>query len=167
MEDIEIGTLILKEKPQFILQITAMDVASGRHSYDDHLFSLMDSFFSMKKDDQEEYLTLFNKYSDPRLRWDLYPAWESFAQLNEEKWISNSEFHVDKHFILKVFCIYYSNSFGTTDGFVGGVGIKSARFNHSCGSDITLATSEMQIRATYKIKKGAIHKPCGPFFGHF
>ena len=47
LEDIEIGTLILKEKPQFILQITAMDVASGRHSYDDHLFSLMDSFLSM------------------------------------------------------------------------------------------------------------------------
>merc|ERR1739848_770046 len=89
LEDIEIGTLILKEKPQFILQITAMDVASGRHSYDDHLFSLMDSFLSMKKKDQVEYLKLFNKYSDVSLRWDLYPDWERFSQENDEKWISN------------------------------------------------------------------------------
>ena len=154
MEDIEIGTLILKEKPQFILQITAMDVASGRHSYDDHLFSLMDSFLTMKKKDQVEYLTLFNKYSDVSLRWDLYPDWERFSQENDEKWISNSQFHIDRHFILKVICIYYTNSLGTSDGFVSGVGIKSARFNHSCGSDITLAISEMEIRATYKIKKG-------------
>merc|ERR1712141_280264 len=113
LEDIEIGTLILKEKPQCIPEIRAMDVNSGLHSYDDHLCSLMDSFFSMDKNVQEEYLTLYNKYLDPRLQFDLYPQWERFAQLHEKKWISNAQFHVDRHFILKIICIFYTNSFAT------------------------------------------------------
>ena len=64
LEDIEIGTLILKEKPQCSSKISIQDVARGLHSHDDHLSSLVDSFFSLKRNVQEEYLTMYNKFSD-------------------------------------------------------------------------------------------------------
>merc|ERR1712141_875174 len=93
LQDIEIGTLILKEKPQCIPKISIMDVSRGLHSYEDHLCSLMDSFFSMSKNFQEEYLTLYNKYLDPNSLSDSckreYSLWKRFAELHEEKWISN------------------------------------------------------------------------------
>ena len=41
LEDIEIGTLILKEKPQCSSKISIQDVARGLHSHDDHLSSLV------------------------------------------------------------------------------------------------------------------------------
>ena len=157
LEDIEIGTLILKEKFQCIPKIECSDYIS-----DDYLCSLMDSFFSMKKNVQEEFLTLNNKFLDPHSlsqRKDYF-IWKRFAELQEEKWISNSQlkFRIDRHFILKLICIYHSNGFST--GYLGGVGyavgIKSSRFNHSCSpnSESGMTIDEMNVRATSKIKKG-------------
>ena len=143
------------------------DVISGLHSHDDHLFSLMDSFFSMKKNVQEEYLMLYNKSLHPNFDPEQsdYFLWKRFAQLHEEKWISNVHFHVDWHFILKIICIYKSNGFergdlkGESVGGGASVAIKSSKFNHSCSpnsekSNSDICHDEMQIRATFKIKKG-------------
>ena len=163
LEDIEIGTLILKEKCRKP-KIEYKDVESGLHSYDDYLCSLLDLFFSMNKDDQDEYLMLHNGFLHPDSLSDLrkadYVYWARFAQFHEEKWISksNARFHVDRHFILKIICIRYTNTFD--DNFF----IKCSRFNHSCSpnsqnraSEVCYGTynyEEMQIRATSKIKKG-------------
>ena len=134
LEDIEPGTLILKEKPQCSPKIGPMDVADGLHSLDDHLCSLVDSFLSMNKDDQKEYLALYNKYLDPNSLSDTllkkFLRWKRFAQLHEEKWISISQFHIDRHFILKVICIFSTNAYFVAS-WLGGVFIKSARFNSS------------------------------------
>ena len=154
LEDIEIGTLILKEKSQ-CPKIGVTDVNSGLHSFDDYLFSLMDFFFSMNKNDQEEYLMLYNKFLDPNSisAKSKYFYWKRFAQVHEEKWISNARFHVDRNLILKIICIYQTNA------YYRGVGFKSSRFNHSCSpnsenSDMDICTGEMKIRASFKIKKG-------------
>ena len=163
MEDIEIGTLILKEKPQCSSKISMFDVISGLHSHDDHLFSLMDSFFSMKKNVQEEYLMLYNKSLHPNFDPEQsdYFLWKRFAQLHEEKWISNAQFHVDWQFILKIIGIHKTNGFDNDMSIDAGVGIfiKCSRFNHSCSPnsenvDSEICPEEMQIRATFKIKKG-------------
>ena len=140
-----------------------MDAADGIHSLDDHLCSLVDSFLSMNKDDQKEYLALYNKCLDPNSLSDTllkeFQQWKKFAQLHEEKWISNDRFHVDRHFILKIICIFHTNAYQGEEK--GGLAIKGSRFNHSCSSNSEnvlagndICTSEMQIRATFKIKKG-------------
>ena len=168
LEDIEIGTLILKEKPQCSSKISIQDVARGLHSHDDHLSSLVDSFFSLKRNVQEEYLTMYNKFSDPNSvpevsDYNLW--WKKFAQLHAEKWISNVQFNVDWHFILKIICIFKSNNLekrngkGESVGVGCSVSIKSSRFNHSCSPNsemvnLDICPDETQIRATFKIKKG-------------
>ena len=173
LEDIEIGTLILKEKFQCIPKIKLFDVSRGLHSYDDFLSSLMDSFFSMNINVQEEYLTLYNKYLNPDSLSDNckmdYFYWKKFAQHQEKRGISNARFHIDRHFILKIICIFHTNGFNISNEKGEGigvshqsVGIKTSRFNHSCSSNSEyrsdICTSELcgeiQIRATIKIKKG-------------
>merc|ERR1712241_527052 len=98
----------------------------------------MDSFFSMNKNDQEEYLMLYNKYLDPNSLSDKckidYSNLKRFAQVHEEKMISNATFHVDRHLILKIICIFHTNSYAI-EGVGAGVGIKSSKFNHSCSSN--------------------------------
>ena len=87
LEDIEIGTLILKEKCRKP-KIAYKDFKSGLHSYEDYLCSLLDLFFSMNKNDQDEYLMLHNGFLHPDslsdLRKEDYVYWARFAQFHEE-----------------------------------------------------------------------------------
>ena len=119
----------------------------------------------MNKDYQKEYLALYNKCLDPNSLSDTllkeFQQWKKFAQLHEEKWISNAQVHIDRHFILKIICIFHTNAYPIIfdyDRGVGGVFIKSARFNHSCSPNSEVSeyshSGEQQIRATSKIKKG-------------
>ena len=150
LEDIEIGTLILKEKPQFI---NSAYVFGRLLSVEDHLSSIMDSFFSMNENDQKEFLKLSNKYLDPN---SLKREWKRFAQVQEEKGISNAQFHVDRNFVLKIICIFFSNSCTNRHGHAR-VGINFSRFNHSCSSNAENTNNDdgdMIIRATFKIKVG-------------
>ena len=165
LEDIEIGTLILKEKCRKP-KIEFKD-HNGLDSYDS-LCSLLDLFFSMNKNDQDEYMMLHNGFLHPDslsdLRKEDYDYWARFAQFHEEKWISksNARFHVDRHFILKIICIRYTNTFD--DYFF----IKCSRFNHSCSPNSFCYErynyEEIQIRATSKIKKG--EEICITYFGN-
>ena len=57
--DIKMGTLILNEKPQcFSLE--------SQQNFNQFCASVLKSFFSMTKEDQEEFLDLFNGFSSLR-----------------------------------------------------------------------------------------------------
>ena len=132
IEDIEIGTLVMKEKLQCVpkigtLEIGLTDMLSGRYSLDDYHCSILKAFFSMSKKDQKEFLKLSNNFLDTSSlsdeNRDAYLGFKRFAQLQEKHRIS------DSNFVLKILCIFVSNMFDTV---CKGVGLKISRFNHSC-----------------------------------
>ena len=134
----------MKEKIQPFSRIKTSDVKSGVHSYSELLCSMMDSFFAMEKNDQEEFFTQNNAYSDPTSLSDKdkdkYSYWKRFAQASEEKYPG---LHADC--VLKVIGIFFSNV---------GVGIKMSRFNHSCSPNaektVIRGMDEMiEVKSTY------------------
>ena len=69
---------------------------------------------------------MYNKFSDPNSvpevsDYNLW--WKKFAQLHAEKWISNVQFNVDWHFILKIICIFKSNNLEKRNGKGESVGV--------------------------------------------
>ena len=116
LQDIKIGTLILKEKCQLEPKIQ------------NDLWSLIESFFFMTKFDQEDFLRLSNPFKDlPDLiktRKEGYGNWMAFANH-----YSIQKPEVDRELVLKIICIFESNK------FIDSVAIKSSRINHSCRSN--------------------------------
>ena len=140
LQDIKVGTLIWKEKPQFIPQKVP------------HIFSelpvLMDTWLSMSEIDQNEFLNLSNSFLDldslnDEMREYYYDV-KKFVQ-NQKLYLSDS----NKELMLKIICIHQTN------GFAFGLEFKSKKINHSCCSNSAIYVNEMmnevEIRATTKI----------------
>ena len=86
LQDIKAGTLICKEKPQFVFEVhrrnrLTPDPVTGEHFIAAHFASLMKSFFAMSKTVQKEFLELYNAFLDPNSINDelkeLYFRWEN------------------------------------------------------------------------------------------
>ena len=159
LEDIEIGTLIMTERLQCvpILGTSLQQRQLGNfYSLDDYFCSEVNAFFSMCKKDQQDFLKLSNKYWDTDSLRDerkrFYLDMERFA-IHEKHRFSDPRC-IDTRLILKILCIFNSNIFDT---ICKGVGIKIARFNHSCCPNAEMSENgfgEMEIRATSKILEG-------------
>ena len=137
LQDIKIGTLILKEICQLAPKIQ------------NDLWSLMDSFFSMTKFDQEDFLNLNNAFKNPDFFMSKKEAgnWMAFAN----HYSTNKKPEVDRELVLKIICTFESNK------FVGSVAIKSSMINHSCCFSNAFSYEKdgrMEVRATHKIKQG-------------
>ena len=140
--DIKAGTLICKEKYQFVPK-----------ERDPPSLTLMETFFAMSENDQKEFLNLSNLYypdSDPySLSDDLK---EEYFDLLIELQKPEFEDNFDTNLLLKIMCIHRTNAFGD-----GSIGIKISRINHSCCSNSQRYENEegvAEIRATSKILKG-------------
>ena len=153
LEDIKTGTLIGKEKSQFILKRYPKGMEVRIQSKDQEeivaftgsltlLPSLMDSFNSMTKKDQEEFLKLDNAYSNfafsngvffcsgkrpdkfktdrIKERMNNYLDWKRFSEEVGE--------YFDSKLLFKIWCIYDSNHFEGDDGIC----FRISRLNHSC-----------------------------------
>ena len=147
VQDIQIGTLILKEKPQLSVEISD-DLPNSL------LFKkVIEAFSSMSKDDQEDYLMLHNKFSDPVSLNDEMKSDYLEAKYDVESAINASE-DSDLGLNLKIICLFITN------GFINGVvRIKTARFNHACCSNAEMLLrddqdQEVEIRAVSRIKAG-------------
>ena len=134
LRDIKVGTLIYKEKPQFAPYLANDNV--------------LQAFFAMSKNDQQEFLKLSNIFLDldslPDERKKLYFDCKNLAE---------SQRNFDSDLVLKIMGIYVTNRFKVNDA----IGIKVSRINHSCGPNsqhFKNAEDEMEIRATSKILKG-------------
>ena len=145
LQDIKVGTLIWKEKPQFIPQKVP------------HIFSelpvLMDTWLSMSEIDQNEFLNLSNSFLDldslnDEMREYYYDV-KKFVQ-NQNIYLSDS----NKELMLKIICIHQTNSFGGVAG--RGVGIKISRINHSCSPNCEniFNDGEIEITANQDISAG-------------
>ena len=137
LKDIKVGTLIFKEKPQFVYKEPF------------ELCNLMEAFSSMSKNDQQEFLVLSNVFLDleslPDDRKKHYFDWKNTAE---------SQCNYDSSLVLKIMCIHASNGF---NGYDTEVGIKISRINHSCcpnSQHFKNDEGEMEIRATSKILEG-------------
>ena len=137
LKDIKVGTLICKEKPQFVYKEPF------------ELCNLMEAFSSMSKNDQQEFLVLNNVFLDleslPDDRKKHYFDWKNTAE---------SQCNYDSSLVLKIMCIHASNGF---NGYDTEVGIKISRINHSCcpnSQHFKNDEGEMEIRATSKILEG-------------
>jgi len=154
--DIEKGSLILTENPQ-ICGNTEEKTWSSKW-----IKSLLKSFKQMKKADQLEYMALHNKWNNFQDSQNVEYHVEQIEVFKEkimERDINDWKLEIGKieqnpetaEEILKVCCIYATNSFPT------GVKIKTSRFNHSCERNATaiiMLNGEHQIRAISKIKAG-------------
>ena len=105
--DIKAGTLICKEKYQFVPK-----------ERDPPSLTLMETFFAMSENDQKEFLNLSNLYypdSDPySLSDDLK---EEYFDLLIELQKPEFEDNFDTNLLLKIMCIHRTNAFG--DGSIG------------------------------------------------
>ena len=117
LKEIKIGTMILQEKPQLLLP-------SGNWSIRD----LATSFKQMTDDEDDEYLKLYNRFENINHLNDQDKAKvNKWKQDLGENLVSFDEERLK--IILNIIGIYVTNC------FENGVGIKMARFNHSCRSN--------------------------------
>ena len=144
LRDIMAGTLICKEKDQFVPKQEGRVFLDGRN--------LMETFYEMCENDQNEFLNLSNIYLDPNSLGDELKK-EYFDLLNiMEIQKPEIEDHFDTNLLLKIMCIYQTNGFGD-----GSLGIKVSRINHSCcpnSQHFVNEEGETGIRATSKILEG-------------
>ena len=169
--DIKKGSLILDENPQICPDIKEEMLSSG------WIKSLLKSFYEMNKADQDEYMTLHNKFNN----FQDYQNSEDFQNCKEivDKSLECLKLEIGaiEHDpqktkeILKICNIYLSNSFATSDGVDIGVRIKTSRFNHSCQPNavtVQMINGLHQLRAISNIKSGQeinINYINGPFCG--
>ena len=144
LREIKPGTIIFKEKPQFVPKDYA-PLEAQRLSK-----SLMNAFSAMCQKDQEEFLELPNKYLDPKFIHDEKPewyfTWKDYAE---------SLKHFDGKLLLKIICIHSTNS--SENDYASPVGIRVSRINHSCCPNSHLGRNEdgeIEIVANSKILEG-------------
>ena len=143
LRDIKAGTLIYKEKKQFVVDSDQLSI-----------LDMMMSFYAMTVNDQKEFLELHNKYLDLNSLPDSQKKWYFDIKNNAEVIQTIQKLGLDFNLALKIICIYKTNA------FKWGVGIKVSRMNHSCcpnsqtenwnGCDMAIRA----IRATSKILEG-------------
>merc|ERR1712156_372053 len=144
LKDIKIGTLILQEKSQCVVKPDKFDTDTLGPI---RLKNLLDSFKKMSQSDQDEYLQLYNRFS-------VENGHKKEEQSHRKKWLQScTDFNnEDIETFLKIDGIYVTN------GFEMGVGIKAARFNHSCRSNAECRFSDdreiREIKAVSKINIG-------------
>ena len=98
----------------------------------------------MRKSDQEEFLTLYNKFENLE---SLPPSKMEF-QNRVKGYFYSMEQNKDKaEKMFKILNIYVTNMYSLT-----GVCLKISRINHSCRANAVFDKGE--IRAVYKIKEG-------------
>ena len=155
LRDIKAGTLIYKEKHQFVPPRMVSDSTRGS------FLDLMNSFYAMSENDQKEYLELHNAYLDLNSLPDVEKKWYFDIKNTSEDFEFRKQvpLHLgiqipcfDSNLVLKIMCINSTNAFKGD----GGVGIKVSRINHSCcpNSQNCEWEGEMEIRATSKILEG-------------
>ena len=144
LRKIKPGTIIFKEKPQFVPKDYA-PLEAQRLSK-----SLMNAFSAMCQKDQEEFLELPNKYLDPKFIHDEKPewyfTWKDYAE---------SQKHFDGKLLLKIICIHSTNS--SENNYTSPVGIRVSRINHSCCPNSHLGRKEdgeIEVVANSKISEG-------------
>ena len=156
--DIKKGSLILDENPQICPDIKEEMLSSG------WIKSLLKSFYEMSKTDQDEYMTLHNKFNN----FQDYQNSEDFQNCKEivDKSLECLKLEIGEiehdpqktKEIFKICNIYLSNSFrATSDGVGNGVRIKTSRFNHSCKPNavsMPMVNDLHQVRAISNIKSG-------------
>ena len=104
----------------------------------------MSAFNRMRKSDQEEFLTLYNKFENLE---SLPPSKMEF-QNRVKGYFYSMEQNKDKaEKMFKILNIYVTNMYSLT-----GVYLKISRINHSCRANAVFGKGE--IRAVYKIKEG-------------
>ena len=147
LQDIKGGTLIYKGKFQFApknLPFHGGGYLGGGVPLPQLEASLMDAFFAMSKNDQEEFLQLRNAFLDLSLLSNDKKQW--FFDMKRQIQCQN---RFDKDLLLKIICIHQTN------GFAFGLEFKSKKINHSCRSNSAIYVNEMmsevEIRATSKI----------------
>ena len=156
LQDLKKGTLVLDEKPQCI----AKKHPDGSRD----LKSVIQSFACMSKNDQEEYLRLYMQYKNLVEVPDSWKIISTLLQSEAEKDLGSSNGVISsvhefmevkqKRFqrFVDIIGIYNTNC------FENGLGIKTARFNHSCCSNANAywnkEDNKTQIRVVSKIKAG-------------
>ena len=153
MRDIKAGTLIYKEKLQFVLDDS--DCVG--------VLDMMKCFYDMTENDQKEFLELHNKYldlnslpnSEKKWYFDCKNMAEDFARQAKKQAPGHLAPCFDSNLVLKIFCIHSTNDYGVRES--GSIGIKVSRINHSCcpnSEPMKRSGGEMAIRATSKILEG-------------
>ena len=157
LQDLKKGTLVLDEKPQC--------VAKKHPDGSRDLKSVIQSFAHMSKNDQEEYLKLYMQYQNLVEVPDSWKIIYSLLDSETEKNLDSSN-GVISEFVhnfmeekqkgyqrfVDIIGIYNTNC------FENGLGIKTARFNHSCCSNANAywnkEDNKTEIRVVSKIKAG-------------
>jgi hypothetical protein len=111
---------------------------------------LIKSYNRMNKDDQEEYLKLYNKFKDLN-----FLTYEEKKHLEKQKKCLQEVFRMNRDQIdifQEIYGIYFTNVYEM------GLCLKTSRFNHSCVSNSQVFWNEKHetrdIRAVSKIKAG-------------
>ena len=153
LKDIKIGTLIVKETPQCV----ANEELYSKELYAQYLASQLESFFAMSKENQAQFLTLSNSFTNPdslsdNLK-DCHEKINQFAEIYYPRIVKILEINrrIETKLFNDILCLYKTNAFGV------GVGLKCSRFNHSCCSNAEALQekNEIEIRAVSTIKAGA------------
>jgi len=139
LRDIKKGETILKETPQLKGNSCPNELSPFA------IKELSEAFNKMSKTDQKEYMSLYDKYADIS---SLTSELKSILESRSQSILRMSGGNEKKAKIFKI-C--------DTNVFANGIGIKSARFNHSCQSNsvsVIMAEGHFEIVAVSKIKAG-------------
>jgi len=145
LKDIKKGTLILKGTKEMVPEGNSI---GSPYDVQKLVMNILKAFKKMKKSDQDEFLTLRNKYEDeeilqsvPELQHHVKIWLSFFKELDQESIKKN----------VKIIGIYSTHAFGDE-----GLCMKMAHFNHSCkpNADAIGDASVGGIIATKKIKAG-------------
>ena len=117
LEDIKKGTLILNSTKEMVPEGNPI---GSMYDVKKYLFNILKAFKKMKKSDQEEFLTLRNKYEDEEI-------FQSVPELQHHVKIWLSFFKESDKENLKIIGIYSTHAFGDE-----GLSLKMSHFNHSC-----------------------------------
>ena len=153
-QDIKKGDLVLRETPQLIVP-----PEDDTNWEDSDCFrcneNIMKEFLKMRREDQEMYMQLDNKYEEDHKKWseqmkiDLIPIMRVSKEFTKLENISKG---LTKQKAWEVWGRF------TTNSFHNGVCLKMSRFNHSCRSNAQYFWNEdtktRDIRALRKIKEG-------------
>ena len=114
LKDIKIGTLIVKETPQCV----ANEELYSKELYAQYLASQLESFFAMSKENQAQFLTLSNSFTNPdslsdNLK-DCHEKINQFAEIYYPRIVKILEINrrIDTKLFNDILCLYKTNAFG-------------------------------------------------------
>ena len=155
LKDIKKGTLIVKEKSPIVVKIDNSKLVMRRR--------MLESFFSMTKEDQEEFLTL-NKICGSRTELSNEEIQNGHIIIKE---FVKTHPDADQEKLIDIVCIFSSNMFASPcwNEDIGDwavpdtteVYLKASKFNHSCNANAKTFPMDdyvMEIRALANIMVG-------------